>query len=1414
MLMLGNNKLSLLQFSESMNSSGTISLPDEDCFTGRDDNGCVHDFRWHRSWSRVTKKASGVTGWATVVRSGGPATDENGGPIRVHLCAHSPCIARWPPGKYGAFPVPLHVQAAKKEEFASEQLPTPGPLVAYTHSAAVVDNGTAGDVAVAGVDVAVAIVDPAVAGEHDTDIDSDSTVIDHLALDIVQEAPCLSAWTVAPFHTSEELATVVAENEGAQLTEPACIEHPDAPTGIPLTSSEAAPPNFAVADKSGSYLKVLAVPHAAQQEKRLYQILQLARDIRRPCTFVGQVFFVVLGLIHKWRPILWEGAQRVDLLQTIAPWADHCTGPGVCEGVCCCLKAEEGGAAVFCPVSDETPLNMCRHFIACTRLDAALETGGTSIQAFYNRLGIVLLGTVCDGDCGPDFACMALGFPQTVLERAKLRESVSDYIADRANVGWMQEILVLCQEIPMDDLINMPSGSSDVEMSVAPPVEASAPQLRSGDIASDVEMSVAPPVEASAPQLRSGDIAKPVSVLADQPADELKHKIKALQWVTKIENVGSLKDLVLNLPDWTVNEQVVRYEQHLRKPQESTVVEHPKIVFEWREAVSRARVCERLEQRIQESGRNADARIPRGFIAEFLESNVEFKRKPPRDLAKKLSSYYIQWKKLDKPHFASHSKSKQVMRRGSDRVKNCKLKRFRNNQGPLVKMQWVRQELYEWFVSVRYSFDYKTYWSNRGRSSGRKCLARFPKAVLLLKLRELTMQYIEQRLIHGQPAAVVATDWRWFKRFEEDYGITFLNVNRKYKIPKALLYARLKCFWLFIFRLRKLAVLVLGYDLEFENFDQSPYHHNEVGSQGGKTAALVNSGEVPVIEGHADTRARWSGNFTTFSDKARIMDGDLPYVECMFKAEGEQLLQQLKEHCRSCGIPRWLSVATSPKGSYREADVINFLERHLPAASETRRWRVMLSDDFGPHKSENVAQLCWNRQYLSAQHPGGATPVTQTPDTHLNQYVRQDYTDKESAELLRQMQAGRTVPRMNATQCIDTMLEVFSNRELHLHASDGYKETGTTVALDGSEDFRIVKEAGKAWRELDMRPLLDKAMEDVEAEVSAGRLSWCREDIAKLITPYPRSKCDEVLENLGDDYFLDNEDVPYVQEDEAAVAAEASDPEELLSNDEHEEPGNTSAVMETPDAPASKDRDLDAISLSSVEANRLHAEEDQLSIMRRARDELKNCGAIKGVLDLDNEMRKIQRRQRQRGLENPAVAGALLRLQDAEAAEKRKREALVRAEHQKERAAAAIKKQLADAKLELKRKRNELLDMESLLECRAAVKRYTPEMLGQMSTKAAKTQSRKLRLEILDRLARLGTGLSAAQRNDWEWFKDAWDEKMLAEHAANWGTLLLEWTNAVLRAFENGEASAFSVFVYNETVRCFSAVPMLAIPGS
>ena len=35
---------------------------------------------------------------------------------------------------------------------------------------------------------------------------------------------------------------------------------------------------------------------------------------------------------------------------------------------------------------------------------------------------------------------------------------------------------------------------------------------------------------------------------------------------------------------------------------------------------------------------------------------------------------------------------------------------------------------------------------------------------------------------------------------------------------------------------------------------------------------------------------------------------------------------------------------------------------------------------------------------------------------------------------------------------------------------------------------------------------------------------------------------------------------------------------------------------------------------------------------------------------------------------------------------------------------------------------------------------------------------------VLERLARLGRGITPAQRNDFPWFKERWDEKMLQEH--------------------------------------------------
>ena len=57
--------------------------------------------------------------------------------------------------------------------------------------------------------------------------------------------------------------------------------------------------------------------------------------------------------------------------------------------------------------------------------------GGPGLQGFYSSKGLAILGTVMDGDCGIDVACQMLGLPQTIAQRAVLREEISDYLLAR-----------------------------------------------------------------------------------------------------------------------------------------------------------------------------------------------------------------------------------------------------------------------------------------------------------------------------------------------------------------------------------------------------------------------------------------------------------------------------------------------------------------------------------------------------------------------------------------------------------------------------------------------------------------------------------------------------------------------------------------------------------------------------------------------------------------------------------------------------------------------------------------------------------------------------------------------------------------------------------------------------------------------
>ena len=79
-------------------------------------------------------------------------------------------------------------------------------------------------------------------------------------------------------------------------------------------------------------------------------------------------------------------------------------------------------------------------------------------------------------------------------------------------------------------------------------------------------------------------------------------------------------------------------------------------------------------------------------------------------------------------------------------------------------------------------------------------------------------------------------------------------------------------------------------------------------------------------------------------------------------------------------------------------------------------------------------------------------------------------------------------------------------------------------------------------------------------------------------------------------------------------------------------------------------------------------------------------------------------------------------------------------------------------------------------------------------------------------MARLGAGLSASQRNDWQWFKEAWDAEMVKTHGKDWAVLFAGYIQQLLEKHNEGTTNAFSIFVHGEACRVFHDKAALHIP--
>ena len=188
---------------------------------------------------------------------------------------------------------------------------------------------------------------------------------------------------------------------------------------------------------------------------------------------------------------------------------------------------------------------------------------------------------------------------------------------------------------------------------------------------------------------------------------------------------------------------------------------------------------------------------------------------------------------------------------------------------------------------MRYRIDWKKIAEIRRSRGDRKFIGRFPRSLLRNKLHQLIQEYCFTSLLAGIRPKTAKVRARWFNLWSHEHGLSMRMPNRRFKVPKWILQERLRIWWTTLARLRAPALKCLGYDLEMENFDQSPFHNNEVGAQNKPTLALAGLGAVPLIEGRHDCLQRWTANLTTWSNAERVEEEGPPYCELMFKATSD-----------------------------------------------------------------------------------------------------------------------------------------------------------------------------------------------------------------------------------------------------------------------------------------------------------------------------------------------------------------------------------------------------------------------------------------------------------------------------------------------------------------------------------------------
>ena len=414
-------------------------------FTVVDDANETFTTQWLWAPSVPTRRETGITGW---MKRGNRL-------MRLHVCATTPCGARYPPNKYIYVPPPIHARlvAPAPLDAAADASPPVGATATAASPQPSPASATPQASAFAAPEAVSGLVEPAVAG-----------LVEPAVAGLVEPAVAGLDTPAAPSETAGKYAVAPPPaplpKSSAQLTEDA---PPPERAALPSISSAAPlPPVVApvvapvvsakeVVQKSAVVepddLDEAVVVHDLTNAEVAREMNAFLLELQADRKYVGLAVFVIFALRYRLRVQVWYGSRCEDVLAAYAPWAnDAISDKAPVQAVCSNIVDRD---LVVVDNAEET-----NHWVAAI---PCLGEGGSGasfdgsegeseatalFHAIYLSLGLDIEDTVRDGDCGLDVLCLMLNWARTQKNRSFLRSELAAFalthIGNRAFIAMMR----------------------------------------------------------------------------------------------------------------------------------------------------------------------------------------------------------------------------------------------------------------------------------------------------------------------------------------------------------------------------------------------------------------------------------------------------------------------------------------------------------------------------------------------------------------------------------------------------------------------------------------------------------------------------------------------------------------------------------------------------------------------------------------------------------------------------------------------------------------------------------------------------------------------------------------------------------------------------------------------------------------